>query len=53
MDNASNALIMAAEILIAILVLTLIVTVNVVFGSFSRSVNEFLEFRRYDILKTK
>jgi len=40
MDNASNALIMAAEILIAILVLSLIVTVNVIFGSFSRSVND-------------
>lgn len=40
MDNASNALIMAAEILIAILVLSLIVTVNVLFGSFSRSVND-------------
>ena len=40
MDNASNALIMAAEILIAILVLSLIVTVNVLFGSYSRSVND-------------
>lgn len=40
MDNATNALIMAAEILIAILVLSLIVTVNVLFGSFSRNVND-------------
>ena len=38
--NASDALIMAGEILIAILVLTLIVTVNVLFGSFSRNLNE-------------
>lgn len=38
--NASDALIMAGEILIAILVLTLIATVNILFGSYSRSVNE-------------
>ena len=46
MDNASNALIMAGEMLIAVLVISLMVYVNVMFGSFSASVNERIALSR-------
>ncbi len=39
MENASKALIMAGEIVIAILVIGLIVYINVLFGNFSASMN--------------
>ncbi len=39
MENASRALIMASEILIGILVLTLIVVVNTLFGNFSANMH--------------
>jgi predicted porin len=39
MENASKALIMAGEIVIAILVIGLIVYINVLFGNFSVSMN--------------
>lgn len=40
MENASNALIMAGEILIAVLIISLMVAVNSMFGSFSRNIND-------------
>lgn len=39
MENASKALIMAGEVVIAVLVIGLIVYINVLFGSFSNSMN--------------
>lgn len=40
MENASKALIMAGEIVIAVLVIGLFVYINVIFGSFSSNMNE-------------
>lgn len=43
MENTSKALIMAGETLIAILVIGLFVTINTLFGRFSRNMNKQLE----------
>lgn len=43
MENTSKALIMAGETLIAILVIGLFVTINTLFGRFSKNINKQLE----------
>ena len=43
MENTSKALIMAGETLIAILVIGLFVTINTLFGKFSKNINKQLE----------
>ena len=43
MENTSKALIMAGEALIAILVIGLFVTINTLFGRFSKNINKQLE----------
>lgn len=43
MENASKALMIAAEILIAVLIMSLIVTLIVVFGNFSRNMNSNIQ----------
>ena len=43
MENTSKALIMAGETLIAILVIGLVVTINTLFGRFSKNINKQLE----------
>ena len=43
MENTSKALIMAGETLIAVLVIGLFVTINTLFGKFSKNINKQLE----------
>ena len=43
MENASKALLMAAEILIAVLIMSLIVALTVILGNFSRNMNGRIE----------